>query len=154
MYQKISKIIFICLVFCVFIASSEIIKSPRIVGGQKAVEGQFPYMVALRLAYHRFEHGCGAFIISSRWIGSVAHCMRSPIAHIITVAVVGTIRTSVGGTFYRFAFWINHPEYAVFDRTNDIGLGRTRTEIIFTPLVQPIPLGSDFVGAGVKATIS
>ena len=130
------------------------VRSGRIVNGIKAVEGQFPYMVALRPSFRPFEHGCGGFIISSRYIGSVAHCMRSPLAHLITIAVVGTTRTSVGGTAYRFLFWFNHPEYVALERKNDIGLGRTRTEIFFTSLIQPIPLGSDFVGAGVKAVIS
>lgn len=129
-------------------------RSGRVVGGQKAEEGQFPYMVALRPSFSPFVHGCGAFIITSRWIGSVAHCMLNPIAHLLTLAVVGTTRTSAGGTVYRFAYWINHPNYVYYERQNDIGVGRTRSEIIFTPLVQPIPLGSDFIGAGVKATIS
>lgn len=125
----------------------------RVIGGQKAVEGQFPYMVALRASFSRHEHGCGGFIIASRWIGSVAHCMLNPIAFMISIAAVGTIRTSVGGTFYRFSFWLNHPEYNITERQNDIGIGRTRSEIIFTSLVQPIPLGSEFIGPGVRATI-
>lgn len=129
-------------------------RSGRIVGGQKAVEGQFPFMVALRPTTRPREHGCGGFIISNRWIGSVAHCWRNPISHLMLFAVVGTLKTSDLGIDYRFAFWMNHPEYSPYERKNDIGIGRTRTEIIFTPLVQPIPLGSDFVGAGVKATIS
>lgn len=126
----------------------------KIVNGEKAVKGQFPYMVALRPSYRRFEHGCGGFIISSRWIGSVAHCMVNPLARLLTIAVVGTIRTSVGGTAYRFEFWFNHPEYVYYERKNDIGIGRTRTTITFTPLIQPIPLGSKFIGAGVSAVIS
>lgn len=140
----------------VFLAQlpSESLRNVRVVGGQKAVEGQFPYMVALRASYRPREHGCGGFIIASRWIGSVAHCMRHPNAHMLTIAVVGTTRTSVGGTVYRFSYWLNHPDYVVAERMNDIGIGRTRSEIVFTTLVQPIPLGSEFIGAGVRATIS
>lgn len=126
----------------------------RIVGGQRASPGQFPYMVALRPSYTPREHGCGGFIISSRWIGSVAHCMINPLSHMLVLAIVGVTQTSDPGTAYRFAFWFNHPNYVIYERMNDIGIGRTRSEIIFSPLVQPIPLGSDFVGAGVKAVIS
>ncbi|CRK93251.1 CLUMA_CG006794, isoform A [Clunio marinus] len=152
-----SGIIFLSLITLSFgasIANNNSERNVRIVGGEKAIEGQFPYMVSLRPSYTRHEHGCGGFIISSRWIGSVAHCMINPIAKLLTLAVVGTVRTSVGGTFYRFAMWFNHPEYNIFERKNDIGVGRTRSTITFTPLIQPIPLGSDFVGAGVKAVIS
>jgi secreted trypsin-like serine protease len=134
--------------------STETARHGRIVGGQKAREGQFPYMVSLRASFRPYEHGCGGFIINSRWIGSVAHCTMSVLNHMLTVAVVGTITTSEGGTTYRFKRWYNHPEHIYYERRHDIGLGRTRSEIVFTSLVQPIPLGSEFVGAGVKAIIS
>lgn len=123
-------------------------------GGQKAVEGDFPFMVALRPSYTPREHGCGGFIISSRWIGSVAHCMLNPLSHLLVLAVVGTLKTSDPGTVYRFSFWMNHPHYVVSERMNDIGIGRTRSAIIFTPLIQPIPLGSEFIGTGIKSNIS
>lgn len=126
----------------------------RIVGGQVAGEGQFPYMVSLRPSYTPYVHGCGGFIISSRWVGSVAHCMVNYLSHMLVLAVVGTNRQSAGGTFYRFSFWVNHPDYVYYERMNDLGIGRTRSEIIFTPLVQSIPLGSEFVEAGVAAVIS
>lgn len=129
-------------------------RTARIVNGELAYEGQFPYMAAMRPAYRPFIHGCGGFIINSRWIGSVAHCMTSILSHMLTIAVVGTTKTSVGGTAYRFSFWFNHPEYLYYERKNDIGLGRTRTEILFTPLVKPIPLGSEYIGAGVRAVTS
>lgn len=41
-------------------------RTGRIVGGQKAVEGQFPYMVSLRPSLTSRTHGCGGFIINSR----------------------------------------------------------------------------------------
>jgi hypothetical protein len=152
MFQKVFILFFLFAV--VYSIPVDNKRTGRIVGGQKAVEGQFPYMVALRSALRKDEHGCGGFIINSRWIGSVAHCMLNPIANILTVAIVGTTKTSDFSTFYRFSIWFNHPEYVSNLRRHDIGLGRTRTEIIFTPLVQPIALGSEFVGAGIKAVIS
>lgn len=80
--------------------------------------------------------------------------MTNPVSHLLTIAVVGTLKQSERGTAYRFTFWHNHPQYVYYERMNDIGVGRTRTEIVFTPLVQPIALGSEFVGAGVQAVIS
>lgn len=146
-------ILFLCFSSLVF-GALENERVGRIVGGEKAIEGQFPFMVALRASYSPREHGCGGFIIASRWIGSVAHCNRHYLTHLLTLAVVGTTKTSERGTVYRFAFWRNHPEYDVVERKHDIGIGRTRSEIVFTPLVQPVPLGSEFVGADVAAIIS
>lgn len=153
MCREVLFFVFVSIAFCAMIPTGES-RSGRIVGGQKAVEGQFPFMVALRPSYRPRQHGCGGFIINNRWIGSVAHCWLNPVSHLLTLAVVGTLKTSETGVVYRFAYWMNHPEYSVYERKNDIGLGRTRSEIIFTLLVQPIALGSNFVGAGVRATIS
>lgn len=46
----------------------------RVVGGQDAVEGQFPFIVSMRWA--GFGHYCGGFIISSRFAGTAAHCLE------------------------------------------------------------------------------
>lgn len=46
----------------------------RIVGGEAAVEGQFPYIISLR--YRGFGHFCGASIITARYGATAAHCLE------------------------------------------------------------------------------
>ena len=46
----------------------------RIVGGQEAAEGQFPYIVSMR--WRGFGHYCGAFVLTSRYAGTAAHCLE------------------------------------------------------------------------------
>lgn len=47
----------------------------KIVGGQKATRGQFPYQIGMYL-YKQDQSGskCGGSLISRQWIVTAAHC--------------------------------------------------------------------------------
>lgn len=44
----------------------------RIVGGDDASPGQFPYQISLRI---KDSHTCGGSIIDNEWILTAAHCV-------------------------------------------------------------------------------
>lgn len=46
--------------------------SGRVVGGDRADEGQFPYVISLRRGD---DHMCGGSIINEYWILTAAHCL-------------------------------------------------------------------------------
>jgi len=47
----------------------------RVVGGQPATTGQFPFIVSLQLVNRRqSQHFCAASILNDLWILSAAHC--------------------------------------------------------------------------------
>lgn len=58
--------------------SSSFIPQPRIIGGRKAFEGEFPWQVSVRV-YSEFSlkwiHNCGGAILSNKTIVTSAHCV-------------------------------------------------------------------------------
>lgn len=117
----------------------------RIVGGQTATPGQFPYQASLRSTAN--SHFCGGFVISSRWVGSAAHCTinRSPAN---TLIVVGAQNRITGGITHSVSRVVNHPNYVSSTLINDVSVIQTTNEIIETATVRRIALGSEFVTGG------
>nr|CAD7424302.1 unnamed protein product [Timema monikensis] len=48
-------------------------KDPRVVGGQSAQSGEFPYQVSIR---YNGNHICGGSVLNSRYILTAAHCVN------------------------------------------------------------------------------
>jgi len=54
-------------------------QDPRIVGGNQAVSGSWPWQVALTRSTNAFPF-CGGSIISTNWIITAAHCVLDGIS--------------------------------------------------------------------------
>ncbi len=48
--------------------------TPKIVGGENAVQGEFPYIVSLRSK--SYGHFCGASLVAQNWVLTAAHCVK------------------------------------------------------------------------------
>lgn len=140
----------------------ENLNEDRIIGGQQARLGQFPYQASLRSlrrvngSLGWFTHLCGASIISSHWILSAAHCAQGYHSNPSRMRVaVGAHHIQNDGEIYTLERIVNHPSYSedIIIR-NDISLMRTTIMITFNDVVQRIPLGREFVGEGAVATVS
>lgn len=112
----------------------------RIIGGENAEEGQFPYQVSLRNIFTN-SHFCGGSILSNRFILSAAHCSQqiNSIPYFV-YAVVGSIDIFEGGNVIFIDKITAHEKYSSNDHPNDISLLRTKFEITYSEFVQPISL--------------
>lgn len=117
----------------------------RIVGGQTATPGQFPYQVSLRSAAN--SHFCGGFLINVRWVGSAAHCTINRSVVNINV-IVGAQNRITGGTTHSVSRIVNHPNYVASTLINDVSVIQTTNDIVETATVRRIALGSEFVTGG------
>ncbi|GFV53762.1 ovochymase-1 [Trichonephila clavipes] len=52
-------------------------RSPdRIIGGQEAILGSWPWQVSLQNRYSYMSHSCGGSLINAQWVVTAAHCFK------------------------------------------------------------------------------
>lgn len=134
----------------------------RIIGGETAKLGQFPYQASLRQGSPLgiasavvYRHRCGGSIISNRWILSAAHCTKDVYSNPRNLYVfVGAHHIQNDGQMYKLDRIVNHPAHDDRTKKNDISLLQTVEEIQFNDAVQLIPIGGGFVDGGEASTVS
>ncbi|XP_054163350.1 transmembrane protease serine 9-like [Oppia nitens] len=113
-------------------------KAGNIVGGEKAAEYEFPWIVSFqRPKGNLMVHFCGGSIINDRWLLTAAHCFQGVFNTTMRKmkAVVGTTQwASIGtnGAAYEFEGVFNHENYDPEVYANDISLIKTKKPIEFS----------------------
>ncbi|CAK6957913.1 ST14 transmembrane serine protease matriptase a [Scomber scombrus] len=121
-------------------------KTSRIVGGQDAEEGEFPWQVSLHVK--GFGHVCGASMISPRWLVTAAHCVqddgRTKFSQPATwEAYLGLhAQRNVGRNVAKrnLKQVIPHPNYNAYTYDNDIALMELDSPVTYSDYIQPICL--------------
>ncbi|XP_077267541.1 chymotrypsin-2-like [Temnothorax americanus] len=133
------------------LSAESIEQIPKIVGGNPADDGQYPYQASLR---YRGRHFCGGSVIGKRWILTASHCLSGFNDTAIAV-VLGTNTLDKGGDKYSsIKKWV-HPYYNSAFIRNDIGLIKLDKDIVFGDKVKPIALPTKrFEKSDYPATLS
>ncbi|XP_069507947.1 serine protease 27-like [Ambystoma mexicanum] len=120
--------------------------SDRIVNGQDAVEGAWPWQVSLQVDN---KHICGGSVITENWIVSAAHCYYGlNISQSRYTACVGEYQLTYGNpnaVCSTIQTLILHPSYTATGDPGDIMLMELSTPLNFTNYIMPICLPSPFV---------
>ncbi|XP_053666780.1 brachyurin-like [Anopheles marshallii] len=121
--------------------------SHRIVNGQEATPGQFPYQIALLSNFPTGTGLCGGSVLTNNYILTAAHCV---ISGATTLALGGTAiigahdRSFVEPTQQRIDFTtagINaHPGYTPTNIRNDVAVVRLNSPITYSDRIQPVRL--------------
>ncbi|KAI1286711.1 Plasma kallikrein [Halotydeus destructor] len=113
----------------------EIVPNSRIVGGRRALDGEFPHQVSLQSRGSRggSDHFCGGSVISDRWILTAAHCLSGERVDRMVGFVGANNLRSKDGLTVKFEKAIRHSGYNSRTVQNDIALLKTR---------EPMPLFS------------
>ncbi|XP_026143823.1 ST14 transmembrane serine protease matriptase a isoform X2 [Carassius auratus] len=133
----------------------------RIVGGQEADEGEFPWQVSLHIK--NVAHVCGASIISERWLVTAAHCVQDDAK--TKYGQPGTWEAYLGlhkqkdkqqATKRFLKQIIPHPYYNHYTYDNDIALMELDSPVTYGATIRPIclPTATDVFPAGETVTIT
>ncbi|XP_037833029.1 ST14 transmembrane serine protease matriptase b isoform X2 [Kryptolebias marmoratus] len=123
-------------------------RSSRIVGGQTAREGEWPWQVSLH--FDRSKHTCGASVLNNRWLLTAAHCVQDD-RHIrysqasLWQAFLGlhtqglTNEWTVTRNIQQI---IAHPNYNKVSFDNDLALMKLDSDVSLNQHIWPICLPS------------
>ncbi|KAF5287792.1 hypothetical protein FQA39_LY15728 [Lamprigera yunnana] len=114
----------------------------RVVGGETAADGQFPYQVSIR---YYDSHNCGGSVINKNTILTAAHCLDGYSPSSLTV-IVGTKHISEGGESHNVLTATIYPDYDSSTNENDIGIIKLASDITFNDKVQPVALETEDIG--------
>ncbi|KAA0714702.1 Suppressor of tumorigenicity 14 protein -like protein [Triplophysa tibetana] len=137
------------------------VKSSRIVGGQDAVEGEFPWLVSLHIK--KQGHVCGGSIINERWLVTAAHCVQDDVKFKFSQpglweAYLGlhTQKSKHTATLRDIKQVIAHKSYNSFTFDYDIAVMELESPVTYSETIRPIclPSATEDFPAGSLVTIS
>ncbi|KAK6477045.1 chymotrypsin B-like [Huso huso] len=104
----------------------------RIVNGEEAVPGSWPWQVSLQQTSG--FHFCGGSLISAQWVVTAAHCSVST-GHRVVVGEHDRGSDSEAVQIMKVAAVITHPEWNPYTINNDISLVKLTAPVSFNARV-------------------
>ncbi|KAM6908987.1 serine protease 27-like [Xenentodon cancila] len=113
----------------------------RIVGGQDAIPGDWPWQIAL---YIDGFFQCGGSLITDQWVLTAAHCITSGDVNNAEVHLgVNNLNFDPNEETVKLEEVICHPAYDSNTYNNDICLLKLAVQVSFTDYIKPVCLAAE-----------
>jgi secreted trypsin-like serine protease len=125
-------------------ALAEPIREPKIVNGQTAAPGAWPWMVALLLtgvSDTTEAQFCGGTLIGPQHVLTAGHCVSGLAPTSIEVLIGQNTLPFTAGTRHSILGFVRHPEYNVVTLEHDLAIIKLASPVTATPI--PLALQSD-----------
>jgi prostatin (serine protease 8) len=131
----------------------------RIINGEKADRGEFPYQVSIR---HRLltiglrSHLCGGILIQTSWVLTAGHCKQNTGTYDVGLGLLNRDERRKDVQWIDVSKFIVHSEFSGGVSKYDIGLVKLKKPAQITPTVQLInvPSSEDECDVLTKRTLS
>ncbi|NWU12798.1 CTRL protease, partial [Cephalopterus ornatus] len=114
------------------------VHSERIVNGQNAVPGSWPWQVSLQTLTG--SHFCGGSLINQYWVVTAAHCNFNPSAHVVVLGEYDLSSSAEAVQVRTVSTAITNPGWNPNTMNNDITLLRLSSPAQLGSRVAPISL--------------
>lgn len=113
----------------------------RIVGGEIAQDGEFPWVAFIYLRNSSQPDLCGGSLIYDDWVLTAAHCILLPSQPEEYGVILGEHDVDVvsgNEQYFEVSQIIRHPNYNGLTKLNDIALIKLKTPVVFNSFIRPI----------------
>uniref|UniRef100_A0A8C8ZFF0 Chymotrypsin like n=1 Tax=Prolemur simus TaxID=1328070 RepID=A0A8C8ZFF0_PROSS len=114
--------------------------SQRIVNGENAVLGSWPWQVSLQDSSG--FHFCGGSLISQSWVVTAAHCNVSPSRHFVVLGEYDRSSSAETVQVLSILRAITHPSWNPTTMNNDLTLLKLTSPAKYTARISPVCLAS------------
>ncbi|RZC33922.1 Trypsin domain containing protein, partial [Asbolus verrucosus] len=126
----------------------------RIIGGNIASDGQFPWDVAIYVYKSDGMFFCGGALIYLKWVLTAGRCVDGADSFTLSLGSNSLVNVDSHRIIVEAAYSVVHPDYNSITQENDIGLIRIDTPIETSAYIQTIPLAKDALESDLPVTIS
>ncbi|XP_042653516.1 chymotrypsin-like protease CTRL-1 isoform X2 [Tyto alba] len=112
--------------------------SERIINGQNAVPGSWPWQVSLQT--RSGSHFCGGSLINQNWVVTAAHCNFNPYSHVVVLGEYDLRSNSESIQVKTVSRAITNPNWNPNTFNNDITLLKLSSPAQLGPSVSPVCL--------------